>query len=174
MTLAKARFQPYTEAKLSLAKIETYPQLPDLAPAIPEDVEHIVFDIDGVIKPHGGEADKASLQALEEIADNMPYGISLVSSGAQPDFIGTFSVYNPSRFSLKQWPWVIPRAIKKSGAKPENTLGIGDGLSDMLAYRLAGIGRLGLVQSIGLHPLQVPVHTHIYSKGLRTSENLKT
>lgn len=137
--------------------------------------EHMVLDYDGVIAPYGEPPQKLAMDCLEEMSD-LPCGVSVVSNNRTltvTNLPPNVSVVPPdSIFDFKPLSRRIKRAVQMSGASPETTVGVGDGLTDILAFRAAGLGGLCLVKSCGAHPLQELVHRRVYSPILNLIDRL--
>lgn len=169
-------FQPVTEQILKLGGIMTIGSILDISPAELEKagVTCAVSDWDGVWAAFGQAPLREAIDQLEALANGLEYGLVIVTNNSRP-ITGTLpdrvrlSIPRSTRdiFHLKPLPFAIQEEIQRAGARPHETIGFGDGLTDILAFRLARLGGACLVKSCGAHPLQEAVHERLYTPGLK-------
>ncbi len=155
---------------LSAAKIPSYSNVLELDPVkLAEDNSFLLTDRDGVLGPYGHPTNSQSLEWLAEAGAALDKGVAIFTSNpsikesALPKGVSFASADFMRPHHFKPSPFGVKRALRGRGASPDETLAIGDGCTDLLAYRLAGIKKLGMVASLGAHPLQDKVHRYLYS-----------
>ena len=112
-------------------------------------VRLLIIDGDNTIFPHGEEA--APVSTAQKLHDIREQGyveeIALVSNNPDLDLarsrgeaIDVDTVAVPTSITdMKPGSALINRAITERGARPEISIGVGDGVTDYLAYLRAGI-----------------------------------
>lgn len=159
-----ADFRDDTKKTLDALGIMTLPPFMEMGLDDLPNIRHIVFDVDGVIRKYGYETPNDVVIILQQFHRELPNGISLMTNSKTPPQVGeNIPVFARVGLRVKQYPDQIRRALTSLNVNPTDTLGIGDGLSDVLTYRQQGLGYSALVPSIGPHPLQKFVHRRIYS-----------
>ncbi len=155
---------------LKAAKIESFGSLMDLNPdqLASSGLKFMITDHDGVIAPYGEQPTEDMLQKISDLADALPNGLAIVTNNwnitgdSFSEKISLQRAYADKPWNLKPFPLGVKQALRDCGALPEDTIAIGDGCTDLIAFKLAGIGRVGMVGSLGPHPMQDFVHRNLY------------
>jgi len=154
-------FHNSTESLLRSLGVDTLPHVMGMVPEHFTGVRHALFDADGVIAPYGQKPSAEVVNRLQELNEELPDGISVVTNNRNPPRLDGIPVFARTGIRIKQLPGKIPRILETLGVDPAETIGIGDGLTDLLVYKWY-LGRTALVKSIGAHPVQEIVHDNIY------------
>ena len=132
-------------------------------------ISFCISDLDGVLRSYNGALEPATLQQLDHLADSLPLGVAVVSNNQQrrlklPCNVAYYPFNATRPWDFKPLPFRIKHILSQHNAAPDQTLALGDGLTDMMAYKLAHIQHLGMVASLGAHPKQEFVHQNVYRK----------
>lgn len=170
--MAKNGFSESTQTILAATSITPYDALTsiDAQELADSGVSFCVTDLDGVLREYNQGLEQACLQRLCEINEALPKGATIITNNHRaivdelPNHIPvrTFKATQP--WNLKPLPFAIKSELQKRDVRGEDVIAFGDGLSDILAYKLAGIGRVGLISSMGGHKAQEFVHRNIYRR----------
>jgi hypothetical protein len=176
MVNANTGFYESTEQLLNSVGVHTLPPMERMTidhfrPF--KNVRHILFDVDGVLRKYGSKIPKQVLELLLEFNEKLPDGVSAMTNSRHPPQLGTVPVFSRQGIQIKQFPKLLPRTLESIGVDPVQTLGVGDGLTDVLWYR-RHLGGAALVKSIGAHPVQKAVHNGVYAPLLSIYSKMAT
>lgn len=168
--MSKECFSESTQAVLAAANIAPYEALTsiDAQELADSGVAFCVTDLDGVLREYNQELEQTCLQRLCEINEALPKGAVVVTNNPRglvdglPDSISVRICKTTRPWDFKPFPFAIKDELRKRDVRGADVAGFCDGLSDVVAYKLAGIGKVGLVSSLGAHRAQEFVHRNIY------------
>lgn len=161
-------FRPHTDAtlrQLGITPLSSIMQA-DARELAAAGFSHIITDGDGVLNTYRQPPHPDIIEHIGGLATELEHGVSIVSNNVYLE-LGPLPkkvrLLGPVRLlDYKPSPLRVRRALQLAGATAKETIGIGDGLTDMLAFRAARLGKLCLVKSCGPHPKQRFVHDNIY------------